>query len=120
MIGLILAGLFLIVTIVSTTYFVSEDWKTTLISAIISIFVIFGGITWYLTGTQSGQREIKNFKSDVGNGIERTVYVYDREGDLIKTYKGKFDIEDNENKVLFDINGKRVIIYNATVIVEEK
>jgi hypothetical protein len=37
------------------------------------------------------------------------------------TYKGKFDISENSDgtKVKFDINGKRVMIYNAIVIVEE-
>lgn len=42
------------------------------------------------------------------------------DGNLLKTYEGKCDIEENDsNKVLFDIDGKRVIIYNAVVIAEE-
>ncbi len=41
---------------------------------------------------------------------------------MIQTYEGKIDVQDTEygNKVLFDLNGKRVVIYNATVITEEK
>ncbi len=42
-------------------------------------------------------------------------------GKPIKTYSGRFDIESGEgDKILFDLNRKRTIIYNATVIVEEK
>ncbi|MDT2193122.1 hypothetical protein [Paenibacillus larvae] len=54
--------------------------------------------------------------------MERTVKVYGNNGDLIKEYEGKLDIKDTElgNKVLFDLNGKRITIYNATVITEEK
>jgi hypothetical protein len=39
-----------------------------------------------------------------------------------KRYEGKFDVQADKygNKIKFDINGKRVLIYNATVIVAEK
>ena len=48
--------------------------------------------------------------------------VYSATGEFLKTYEGKLDIETNEygNKVLFDMDGKRTIIHNATVIVKEK
>ncbi|WMW48087.1 hypothetical protein RFN66_03595 [Bacillus paralicheniformis] len=53
--------------------------------------------------------------------MERTATVYDQSGNKIKTYKGKFDVEINNygNKVKFDLNGKRIMINNAVVIVEE-
>ena len=48
--------------------------------------------------------------------------AYDNNGNLLKTYEGKIDVQDTEygNKVLFDLTGERVVIYNATVIVEEQ
>lgn len=48
--------------------------------------------------------------------------VYSHEGELLAEYEGKFDISENESgtKVKFDLNGKRTIIYNAIVIVDEK
>ena len=76
-----------------------------------------------LTGCgESFQRSVKTFTSEYTGGLERKVEVYSSSGQLLKTYEGKLDIETNEygNKVLFDIEGKRTIIYNATVIVEEK
>ena len=41
---------------------------------------------------------------------------------MIKRYEGKFDVKIDQygNKVKFDINGKRVLIYNAIVIIEER
>lgn len=75
-----------------------------------------------LTGcTESYEREMKDMKSSI-SGLNRVVYIYDDDGNVMKTYEGQIDIEDNEygNKIKFDLNGKRIIIYNATVIVEEK
>lgn len=70
---------------------------------------------------QSWERTKKNIASEYGGGLSRTVTVYDQQGNSIKTYEGNIDIKDTEygNKVLFDLNGKRIVIYNAIVIVEE-
>lgn len=48
--------------------------------------------------------------------------LYDQNGKVIKRYKDNFDVEDNQygNKFKFDVAGKRVLLYNATVIVEEE
>lgn len=76
-----------------------------------------------ITGCASLERWGKDISSDVGGGLSRTVEVYDYSGNLIKTYSGKIDIESNaneENKVKFDVDDKRYIIYNAIVIVEEQ
>ncbi|WP_196158088.1 hypothetical protein [Reinekea sp. G2M2-21] len=71
--------------------------------------------------TESFQREMKNVTSEYMGGLKRTAKVYSSDGDLIAQYEGKFDVQSSEfgNKVLFDVDGKRVIIYNAIVIVEE-
>lgn len=72
--------------------------------------------------TESTKRSIKDTKSEWTGGLNRKVTVYAKDGTVIQTYEGKLDIEDTEagNKIKFDLNGKRVILYNATVIVEEK
>lgn len=72
--------------------------------------------------TESTKRSLKDTQSEWTGGLNRQVTVYAKDGTVIKTYEGKLDIEDTEsgNKVKFDLNGKRVILYNATVIVEEK
>lgn len=65
-------------------------------------------------------RTIKTIRSDVSGGINRNVKIYSYDGKLIKEYEGKIDIQENENKVLFDLNGKRITIYNSPVVVEER
>ncbi|EAR08592.1 hypothetical protein [Reinekea blandensis] len=71
--------------------------------------------------TESFQREMKTTVSEFTGGLSRSAKVYSSDGDLIAQYEGKFDVQSSEfgNKVLFDVDGKRVIIYNAIVIVEE-
>lgn len=71
---------------------------------------------------QSWERTKKNISSEYGGGLNRVITVYDQQGNAIKTYEGNIDIRDTEygNKVLFNLNGKRIVIYNATVIAEEK
>lgn len=92
-------------------------WLTVVIVLIIGIA---GCNIWYWN-TESGQRQIKSIKSS-NVGLDRHIKVYSQSGELIAEYEGKIDIEDTEygNKVLFDLNGKRIVLYNATVIVEEK
>jgi len=78
-------------------------------------------VLFVLAGCESWDRAVKDIGSSV-NGLNRVATVYDQGGNAIKTYKGKFDVEVNEygNKIKFDFDGKRILIYNATVIVEEE
>lgn len=55
-------------------------------------------------------------------GTERTVEVYDATGNLLKTYRGKFDIDYDDSRIIFDDeeNRRHVIYYpTGTVIVDE-
>ena len=59
-------------------------------------------------------------KEIVMNGLNRKVVVYSLSGDLINTYYGKTIIEEHTNTVVtLNINGKRFIFHNCTVIMEE-
>ncbi len=71
------------------------------------------------TGCATWQRSCKTCQSEVAGGLDRTVNVYAYDGTLIATYTGRIDIEQNDTKVLFDLNGKRYIYYNAIVEVIE-
>lgn len=61
----------------------------------------------------------KSCASEVNDGMIRTVKVYDYQGDLIAEHSGKIDVQSNESKVLFDLDGKRYIYYNCLVEVIE-
>ena len=88
--------------------------KYVILLAILSMFIISGCATW--------EREVKDAKSDFSGGLDRTIIVYDYNGNEITSYEGKIDLsyEDTANKVKFDLNGKRTVIYGGIVIVQEK
>ena len=89
--------------------------------ALAIVFLI--GMFWYYRSTESGKRALKSQESNFNQGIERKVEVYDVDGDLIKTYEGKFDVDYDSDRIIFDDeDGKRHVIYypTGTVIIDEK
>lgn len=68
--------------------------------------------------SESLQRKVKDVQSNYLGGLERTCTVYD-EGKVTRKYSGTFDITGTSRRLLFDIDGKRTIIMNATVICDE-
>ena len=95
------------------------------VSTIISLTlcgVLLLGMRWYYGNTAAGARALKSQKSNFENGIERTVRVYDVQGEVIQEYSGRFDVSYDDNRILFDDeNGKRHVIYypTGTVIIDE-
>lgn len=73
-----------------------------------------------LGGCASLSRDIKTIESDVSGGMQRTVEVYTNTGELLTTYEGKIDIQYEDNRTLFDLDGKRYTINGGIVIVEEE
>ena len=71
--------------------------------------------------SESQQRELKTIKSDWTGGLNRTVTVYDYNGQKIKSWSGQFDVKETDrNSVYFDTaDGKRVIISGGIIINEE-
>ena len=89
---------------------------------VIASAIILGFMLWYFGSTEKGKRAMKSQESNFNGGIERTVKVYDIKGDIIAEYEGKFDVDYNESRIIFDDeNGKRHIIYynTATVVIDE-
>lgn len=72
-------------------------------------------------GCASCERAMKSCNSDLSGGMYRVINVYSLDGDLLATHEGLIDIDDNTNgSVMFDLNGKRYVYYNAIVEVIEK
>lgn len=95
----------------------------TVLIAILIIAGVFFGMRWYFNNTAAGSRAIKTQQSSLNNGIERTVRVYDVNGQLIQRYEGKFDVDYDDNRIIFDDEyNKRHIIYypTGTIIIDEK
>ena len=87
------------------------------------IIVLVVGTLFATTGCASVNKWSKDLESEYGNGLNRIVKVYSMDGKLLETYEGKINIEYDDNRVIFQVNGgNRIAIYTktATVIVEEK
>ena len=123
--GLILAGVVVTIFICADCYS-ATGWIITGLVSIIVIVIIMALIGWYNTSTASGKRALKDFKSNVNNGIEREIIITAEDGREIFRYDGKIDIESNHeyNYIKFDDErGKRYIIYYGiqdTIIIIEK
>lgn len=72
-----------------------------------------------LTGCASIQRDMKTISSDWSGGLNRTVTVYDYNGNPIQSWTGKIDISESDNETWFDLNGKRTIIQGGIIIIQE-
>ena len=99
--------------------FFSENKARLLVAAAVAAVIIACAVLAGCTGCATWQRSCKTCQSEIAGGLDRTVNVYSYNGTLIATYKGRIDIEENESKVLFELNGKRYIYYNALVEVIE-
>ena len=75
--------------------------------------------TLSLSGCASCSRATKSLSSDLDGGMYRIVRVYDVNGDLISEYAGFFDVEYDNNRIIFDDeDGKRHQIFIGTGTVE--
>lgn len=84
------------------------------VSAIFAALIIWVICFWQFN-TESGKRALKTQESNFNGGITRIVTVYDLNGNVIKEYKGKFDVQHDYKRILFDDeNRNRHIIYYGT------
>lgn len=101
---------------------ICENTLTGVLIGIILSGIVLGIMLFYFNNTASGKRAFKSQESNFNNGIERSVEVYDATGNLLKTYSGKFDVDYDDNRIIFDDeNNKRHVIYypTGTVIIDE-
>jgi len=92
---------------------------------VFAVVILIGGSFLTYKGLQAEdfKRWMKNFESNYSGGLERRITVVNKDGEVIKEYTGKMDIEETTgDKIVFIIDGKKYIIYNSifnTVFVEE-
>lgn len=72
------------------------------------------------SGCASCSRMTKSIRSDATGGLDRTVTLYDYQGNVINSRSGKFDVTEDDNEIYFDdAQDKRVIIQGGIVVCEE-
>ena len=125
--GIIALGVFAFAVFIAWYWFDESGgpvpWITSIGIAVVLCIGLFVGMNAYYNNTESGKRALKSQKSNFNSGIERTVTIYDVNGKVIKQYEGKFDVEYDDDRILFDDeNGKRHVVYytTGTVAIDEK
>lgn len=126
----VLVVLLLCLIFVDVIVFLAFDNKLAGIGAIIGTVVFVGalafGMNWYNTSTASGIRGMKDFRSELTNGIEREITITAEDGREIFHYQGKVDVESDhtDNYIKFESEeGKRYLIYYGiqdTITIIEK
>ena len=83
------------------------------IAVVVTIIIVIIGI---FVNSASFKRGVVDLKSDLAGGLNREINVYTADGQLIKHFEGKIDIDsEHDGAVKFDYNGKRYIYYNCFV-----
>ena len=88
--------------------------KKKIIAMILALITILS-----LAGCASMQRDMKTISSDWSGGLNRTVTVYDYNGNPIQSWTGKIDLSESDNETWFDLDGKRTIIQGGIIIIQE-
>lgn len=116
--------IFISLCVIIFAILLSIGFESKLASCVISVITIcvivglFIGLSWYYNNTASGARAKKSQESNFNNGIEREVKVRNIFGDVVESYSGKFDVDYDSDRIIFDDeNGKRHIIYYPTGII---
>ena len=111
-------GVLVIITVSAIIFWITDcNPVGAVISFIIGGLIIGGcmGYTaWSHTSTASGIRYMKDYRSELENGIDREITITAEDGREIFHYEGKVDIESNheDNYIKFESeDGKRYIIY---------
>ena len=92
----------------------------TLVALIIFIVLLVFVLRFiFIRDNEKLNRSWKTLTSQYTGGLNRTVSVYSYDGELIKSWTGKFDVDRTEAGVLFDMDGKRVVIQGGIIINEE-
>ena len=126
----ILFGIVFVCMVGVTIFMIAEKTETkykiiVFVIEVILLVAMVGGCAAYHTKTESGKRSLKTWQSETTGGIDRTVTVYDINGEEVARYTGRFDVEESSQegvvKIKFDCDGKRHIIYaqTGTVLIDE-
>ena len=123
----ILVGLILIAGII-VAYLTYQSYSsitpviiTAVVTALVCVFFIVG-VSWWHSNTAEGARAMKDYQSNMANGIDRHLQIIADDGMVIYEREGKFDVEMHDDYVVFDEKGERTIIYRsytATMVIEE-
>ena len=85
-------------------------------------FILFIITMLVLTScTETFKRNMKSLRSEYSGGLYRKVEVYDYSGNLLRSYEGRFDVQETQSDFIYfdDEDGRRVIVHGGIIINEE-
>lgn len=93
-----------------------KRWVKYLIVSLICVLIVC------LAGCASTKASCKSYAIDRAGGTDRIIRIYDYQGDIIAEYEGFIWVEEQESgtNIMFEINNKRYIYYNAIFEIIEK
>ncbi|MCL2559945.1 MAG: hypothetical protein FWE07_05605 [Turicibacter sp.] len=84
----------------------AKSTKKDAIAGILGL-VFFGltmlGGTWWLNNTASGLRTRITWQAEINVGLNRTIQVFTATGELVYEYEGRFDVTQNEYRIIIDV-----------------
>ena len=85
------------------------------------IILAFVTLSLLTSCTESFKRDMKSLKSNLGGGLYRRVEVYDYSGNKLRSYEGRFDVQETSSDYIYfdDEYGRRVIVHGGIIINEE-
>lgn len=87
--------------------------------------LILAGALALSVSVMGGCASLDSFTKDIESdtkGLDRKVTVYSKTGEVLKEYEGTIRTKSSSesSNIIFEVNGKRINIYNADVVIEEK
>lgn len=89
-----------------------------LVNILIS-FLLIAWISIFMVGCEDFKKNLKHTQSS-WTGLERKVTLYSASGEIIKTWSGKFKIEENSAALSFITDEGKEVKIMGTIIVEEQ
>ena len=113
---IIIGIIFLIGLFISIANFATYEKGPGIIAIVVTLVIcilLMFGLNWYNSNTADGIRHYRSYKSNLENGIERTIDIYDADMNLRYHYEGTVDVDDSgDYELFFDTqDGQRVIIH---------
>jgi hypothetical protein len=96
--------------------------RNIIIAAVAAVLSALVAVSILAFNTAGGKRTLKSWSSSINNGIEREIIVYDAVGNELYRQQGKFDIDYESERILYDDEkGLRHTIYfkDGIIIVNE-
>jgi hypothetical protein len=96
--------------------------KEKIVIGIVTVAIVgaIGALIFVMANSAACSRFSKSWDSNMNGGLNRKVSVYSYTGEKICDWQGKLDYTYENNRLLFDMDGKRYSVFGGIVVTEEQ